>query len=155
LQVNADYLPPIKQQMLITMYPTYVINGKVRNNHLYKAPTFPENQVKVQNSQGVINIHRLDLPAYETDTSGEIVYCSPSFAELLGYKVEEIISKDEIDLVAGRKDLFPVMNTRKYKLPDSSLDLYYFQTAYFLQISHFVSHGSRTYFKIVFFNYGS
>lgn len=131
LQVNADYLPPIKQQMLITMYPTYVINGKVRNNHLYKAPTFPENQVKVQNSQGVINIHRLDLPAYETDTSGEIVYCSPSFAELLGYKVEEIISKDEIDLVAGRKDLFPVMNTRKYKLPDSSLDLYYFQTAYF------------------------
>lgn len=130
LQVNAKELSPIKQQMLISLYPTYLLYGRVKNNLLYKEPSLREDKEKVHNNQGISNIHRLDLPAYETDGAGEIVYCNDSFAELLGYSVEEILRANELDLLSGRKDLFPVMNTSQYNIPDSPLDLYHFQTSY-------------------------
>ncbi len=130
-QFEKSKFSPIKQQMVISLYPIYVLNKRVNINKLYKKPAVRDFDIKTIRGIDNDNINTIDLPIYETNEKGEIVACNSTFAAFTGYHVDYLCSMNDSDIVAGRRDLFPAVNAYQLEALDSPLSIHHFQTEYF------------------------
>lgn len=129
-QFAMERFSPIKQQMLISLYPIYILNNSINYNHLYKKILEKDMDKTSNKSKGNSKLSIIDLPIYETNEKGEIIACNSIFASFIGYTIDELNSKMDSDIVAGRRDLFPATTSQQLETLDSDLSVYHFQTKY-------------------------
>ncbi|KUG05178.1 signal transduction histidine kinase, nitrogen specific, ntrb [hydrocarbon metagenome] len=128
-QFDNRNFTPIKQQMLFSLYPIHILNKEIHYNRLYQKPSQKEPD-EINNTVKDSNLQIIDLPIYESNERGEIISCNSVFNVFTGYTNDELLYRNVSDVVSGRRDLFPAVNSHQLETLDSPLSIYHFQTEY-------------------------
>lgn len=127
IQLDTRAFTSLQKELLKSIYPVSIINGRLFVNQLYSSQT-NENNSGLNNELSSSNpsVTYLNLAMYEADENGNITYFNNAFKELTGFTLSELSTCQEYDLVRGRKELGPIVNL----VQGGNDNIYLFNTQY-------------------------